>query len=85
MTVTTGTNNTLIGSLAGDAITTADNNTAVGYASLGATTTGLRNAVLGNNAFIDKHHRRCKHSLLAIAHCTQTLQHLTIQQSVIML
>jgi cytoskeletal protein CcmA (bactofilin family) len=48
--VTTGVQNTFLGSLAGDANTTASNNTAVGYSALGANTTGTQNVAVGTYA-----------------------------------
>jgi len=45
--VTTGTHNTLIGALAGDALTDADENVAVGYGALSTDTLGKYSVAIG--------------------------------------
>ena len=49
--VTTGSNNTIIGTYAGDAITTGGSNTVIGYNAFGASSgNGNQNTIIGENA-----------------------------------
>jgi hypothetical protein len=50
MSITTGIQNTLIGSLAGDALTDADSNVAMGYVALSADTLGSKSTAIGRGA-----------------------------------
>ena len=52
--ITTGTNNTVVGGLALDALTTGDGNTAIGFSTLGTVTTSGNNTAVGKQADTNK-------------------------------